>query len=473
TVAITGGGFLDPAFGLGQGFDRYRYWPEPPGPASNEELRTGVSRALEWLRDDSRAPWFLFLHSYETHAPYRPRRPYFEQFHGGGFEHAIGYANSSSAATGFQLTKEPVLRRPGHPDASLPPDQRATLIDLYDSGIAFADDQIRRLLDALERSGRDRDTLVVLTSDHGEALGEKGLAGHVTNYDFNLMVPLVVRLPDGRHGGTRVEQQVSTAQLPATLLDLVGLPPYPGLRGPSLRPAVEGRRQASRQLAWSYAANSNHGVSLRVDNRWKLIYQNSAFEPIATRRELYDLRADPTESTDLWSTAPPELEGLGRLIEDKLEDRLVGSRVVLINRSAAPLRGWMQGDCLAVTRVKIRWTDDPPGLMWDEAQVALRFDVAPGDTVHFEVEPWVDPFFELGIEHAGGEALFDAAVETLPGVWSVGFDGTAWHRSAADHEADAQQVIRVTWADQAVVGRDPSLDDDELRRQLEALGYIQ
>jgi arylsulfatase A-like enzyme len=139
------------------------------------------------------------------------------------------------------------MNRPKLPrDVCSGPDEAAYLSDLYDGEIAYTDAQIGRLLDALRRMGLYDDTLIVLLSDHGEEFFEHGKWQHEQLYEECLRVPLMVRLPGGRHGGTRIETPVGLIDVMPTLLDLLEVdPPEAALPG---RVRREGRSLAEAIL---------------------------------------------------------------------------------------------------------------------------------------------------------------------------------------------------------------------------------
>jgi arylsulfatase A-like enzyme len=176
--------------------------------------------------------------------------------------------------------------------------RRAEVAPRYASEVRHVDAEIEALLDALRARGLYDDTLVVVTSDHGESLGERRFIGHVRAlYDELIHVPLVLRLPAGHTGGEALARAtgrvVGLVDVVPTVLELLDLPPLAGQRGQSLlhaerRPFVLAEThppEAPRQL-----------VCLR-DADWKLIYDVDE-----ERFELYDLGADPGETRDVYAT---------------------------------------------------------------------------------------------------------------------------------------------------------------------------
>ena len=161
----------------------------------------------------------------------------------------------------------------------------------YRLEVEFADGQVGRLLDALRRRGLYESSLVVFTSDHGEALGEHGVTGHVVNlYDEMLHVPLVMKLPAGDPRRSELEAErerlVRLSDLGPTLLDLVGLPPLPGQQGVSL--LAPGRPPPL--LAETHPPSAPAELYALRDERFKLVYHVRA-----QRFEMYDLSSDPLE----------------------------------------------------------------------------------------------------------------------------------------------------------------------------------
>lgn len=244
TAAFVSSSVLDRQSGLGRGFDVYSDHFE-----GGADQRTGdavTSEAIGWLRNPPKPKFFAWVHLYDPHAPYTPPEPYLSR-----------YAN-----------------RP------------------YDGEVAFCDEQVGRLVGALRGAGTLDTTLVVVTSDHGEALGEHGEDVHgYFVYESTLRVPLVLRGP-GISPGTRIETLARTVDLFSTILDLTGLgAALQRSSGRSLAPAFHGARLTDEPaFAESLVPLLHYGWSdLRAvrDGRWKYI--------LAPRSELYDLESDPGE----------------------------------------------------------------------------------------------------------------------------------------------------------------------------------
>jgi arylsulfatase A-like enzyme len=461
TAAVTGGGFLEPEYGLHQGFDSYRYYPHH---TDEGELAHGLQAALDWLSDGPRQPWFVFFHTYEPHYPYHARRPYLERLNGGApvpDPRDLAYVTTGlDMEHAFELTKRWRFRRRGEPRRELTAAELAGLIDLYDSGIAYSDDMLRRLLEAVEDAG---EAVVAITSDHGEALGEHGLAGHAYLEDFNALIPLALKRP-GRREGRRIGTQVRITDLAPTFLELAGLEPTTTGSGRSLVPLLDGVRERDREAA-IYASFANRGLALRLGRRAKYLFNNSAWESLWGRQALYDLTADPDEWRDLAAVGA-DVEPLARRAR-ALADGVQGVlRIAFANHSSRDLRGTLGGSVLQAAR--LRSPRLPAGAVtWESTRtVALllpagkSFDLLlenpPGSRLRLALEP--DLRLDLDLEEAGR------------GEWRL-LDG-GWSAQRGDASEPAARVA-VTWPRHAVAAGDPGEADAELRVRLRALGYVE
>jgi arylsulfatase A-like enzyme len=197
TAAFVGNdGFLDPVFGLARGFERYQR--KDMLPAANL-----VSTVVPWLKRREGRPVFLFLNVMDAHEPYAAPPPYDRMFPG----------------RGDGLPAKPV---PGQtPDAAT----TAHWISQYDGELRYVDDRLAELFAALRETGRYDGALVVVTADHGELFGEHGRWGHGGAPVRELVhVPLIVKYPGNARRGVEA-RPVSLADVPATILSVLGLPP--------------------------------------------------------------------------------------------------------------------------------------------------------------------------------------------------------------------------------------------------------
>lgn len=226
-------------------------------------------------------PYFAFLNYFDAHDPYDPLPEFRKRF----------------------------VRNWKNPDAR----------DLYDAELAYLDQQLGRLFHQLEGRGDFRNTIVLVTSDHGEHFGERGMWSHGNSLYYALLhVPLIVRFDGHVPAGIRVPGPASLRDLGTTILDLAGLggqSQFPGVsltshwRGDSAAtsPAIsELGRHGSRDPTWRMG--DRQLVSL-VDGEWHLIRGGRY-----TVEELFGYREDPTEMTSLLGS-PEGMTALGRMRE--------------------------------------------------------------------------------------------------------------------------------------------------------------
>jgi arylsulfatase A-like enzyme/Tfp pilus assembly protein PilF len=332
TGAFVSAFVLDSRFGLDRGFDVYDdrvggaadrgglVIPERPGPET-------VAAAVRWLDSAQGAPSFLFLHLFGPHSPYAPPEPFASRFRG-----------------------EP-----------------------YQGEVAAADAALEPLLRPLLGGGRRRPSLVVLTADHGEGLGEHGEESHgVFGYEATLRVPLVLCAP-GFLSPRVVKEPVRLVDVMPTVLDLVGIEPPGPLDGRSLLPLAAGR-------AASPADTYFEALSSSLDRGWAplhgIVVDSLKYVDLPIP-ELYDLGRDPGERTNLAAQRPDDLERLrSRLVRIRGTDRL-GPRVAEDSATLGRLRalGYVSGGGAPV-KAHYGPEDDPKrliGLVRREDEILHRF----------------------------------------------------------------------------------------------------
>jgi arylsulfatase A-like enzyme len=259
---------------------------------TNERLRRWIDE-----RPTDR-PWFAFVNYMEAHERYSPPRPWDRRFL------PAGTSRASVAGLG---SKGEILASTGRRrERSL-----AILTGLYDGAIGYLDARIGELLDDLEASGRLEDTVVIVTADHGDSLGEHGYLGHrLYLYEELVRVPLVISYPGAFPAGTAVDDQVELGDLFPTLLELGGTAPAEGTTpfrslvgssGPPPFAVLENTAPKSLDLVQMRA--------LRTPSR-KFIWRSDG------RHQLFDLAADPAEEHDLSPTAPDEVDAMLTAMEE-------------------------------------------------------------------------------------------------------------------------------------------------------------
>ncbi len=471
TAAWTGGSWLAPRYGFAQGFDVYHAWIEPDD--WDGELEAHVGAAIDWLRRSAAEPFFLFFHTFETHAPYLAREPFYSRWAGdaglsGAPIRIYDRLLPPLAEEGFALRKQLVVERDGEAGFGVSPEQQIQVGVTYDSGIAYADRHLGRLLDTLTERDLARRTLVVLTSDHGESLGEDGLLSHGHLHDSNLRVPFILALPDGRAKGERIPTQISLVDVVPTVLDLLGVPVPGGLDGRSLTPLLSGAPPAPR-LAAAYAGSSNLGLALRAGPRRKYLWNDTPWAPLAGFEALVERDAESGAERPAPNPSAADLAALRDQARSLLE-RGAGLHLRIWNGESAELSGTLRGPCVHPLTVK-SVTGPAASLSWEGRQAA-SFRVRPGEVVELRVDSPVSPCLTAAGALAGGPAFSLGLDHGLAEERLLGLTRESWSELAP---GGAPRTGLLAWrvGPTDSPGADPAQADPELLEQLRALGYVE
>jgi arylsulfatase A-like enzyme len=317
TLGLTDGGMMSQTFGFARGFDRY------------EELGGGLAQSLPlleaWLRDEARAPWYVFLHTYDIHLPYAPPPPYDTSF----FPEYDGPITPERSLEVCRKIRHLYEYADFEGEVSLTPADREKMRALYDGGVLYTDRLVGRLVHLLEEQGRLDDTVLVVLSDHGEEFWEHGsvLHGH-TVYQELLHVLLLARLPGARHGGRRVASTVRLLDVTPTLLELARLPVPESFQGQSLVGELEGQPGEERAVVSEMGP-----LKTRIEGPWKLILDTRKPQPL-----LFDLERDPEEHDDLAGRQPERVVALTRALRRSFPEELREVPVVPPGELPAELR---------------------------------------------------------------------------------------------------------------------------------------
>jgi arylsulfatase A-like enzyme len=285
--------------------------------AGRQTARSLTDRALAWVRQAPAGPFFLYLQYMDLHQPIQPPEPFASHFVVPAGRRAPEHADwrfvrqEDWTAADFQSFRE-------------------HKVALYDGALLYVDGEIGRLIDGLRKLGLLKDTLLVVTADHGEEFWDHGEEerlqggdpraiwgvghGH-TLYQELLHVPLILSGP-GVAGGSRLPCPVALLDVAPTILAGLGFLPAAGMEGRSLLRSIspetaEDGRCAPRPLA---AESPAYGPDARalLYRGWKLVLRKGA--PPA----LYDLGRDPGEHRNLAAEAPGKLAVLTRVLEHEL-----------------------------------------------------------------------------------------------------------------------------------------------------------
>jgi arylsulfatase A-like enzyme len=325
TTGVAANLYLRADFGLERGFDRFHI-PRPVPLLAAENgfmLRRGFRRGLTLLFDTAQfdrlyamgedinaelfaefagvskadAPQFTFVNYMDAHFPYVPPAPY-----------SAKYAGRRREMTQDDLEDEQKVLTFGNAKA---PGYRPHCLSQYDGGIAYEDRQIGEVVTWLKRRGAYDNTMIVITSDHGEAFGERHRVGHANSPYQNLLhVALLVKYPRQERRG-KEERPVSLTDVAPTILRTAGIAIPSTMQGRTLTEAAD-REIFSETFPCPVAHSPDcpNGCTARAIFSWpyKFITTSNG------HRELFDLGRDPTESRNLYILQPERAAQLsGRL----------------------------------------------------------------------------------------------------------------------------------------------------------------
>lgn len=342
TFAVSSNANVSPTFGYAQGFDHFRVWKTEStlrltflgrmgedllGPTvlarvlrehgdvvPTADVITDIT--LDWVGQHAQGPFFMYVHYIDPHYPYRPPAPW---------DKAFDHRKDSPRRAG---NVDPVaVTRPDRQE------RLARTLDQYDGEILFADHHVGGLLKGLDAQGVLKNSLVIVTADHGEEFFDHGGIGHGrTAYEEVLRVPLLMRWPGRIPAGARHDGLVGLIDMMPTILALVGVEPPQGLQGTSVAAPVTktGAAPSDRQL-FAQVVSDTFRLDAVHDDRYKLVRHVRG--PQAGQEEVYDRARDPLERASLGAQAPPAALALRKDLETFT--RMVARPASLVRREQA------------------------------------------------------------------------------------------------------------------------------------------
>jgi choline-sulfatase len=262
-----------------------------------------ADRAIDFIESGGEGPWLFSVNMFDPHPPFDPPQEYLDRYPvedmpGPHFRESDLEAQERLAEVDFQNP----ARRPEEFGAK---GKQAA----YWAMVELIDENVGRMLDALERTGQAGNTLVIFTSDHGEMLGDHGLLKKGCRfYEGLTRVPLIMRWPGRWEEGLRSDALVELTDLAPTLLEAAGMEVPARMQGLSLMPILRGEAHPARHRDFVrceyYAAlpqgrqpapNAGSRATMIRNDRYKLaVYHGTG------QGELFDLEEDPWEHNNLW-----------------------------------------------------------------------------------------------------------------------------------------------------------------------------
>lgn len=290
-------------------------------PTQFHQTAWAAERSIQFVSNDDPRPWFLSVNVYDPHPPFNPPKEYRDMFPaedmpGPHFQPGDLEQQDYLADVDFQSHAQhpasldipnPILPVDPAPDPDNPAGETAgardaqTLIGAYYAMIRLIDDQLGRILDALEESGQADNTIIVFTSDHGETLGDHGLILKGCRfYEGLVRVPLIWSWPGHISQNVVRDDLVELTDIAPTLLDLAGLTPLDRMQGQSLTPTLTSGSDVDRTGVRSEFYDAldlpahNRATMWRTDRYKLVVYHGTG------KGELFDLDVDPWEHRNLW-----------------------------------------------------------------------------------------------------------------------------------------------------------------------------
>lgn len=281
-----------------------------------------IDEFVKWIDTREGDKYFAWLHLVDVHTPYRPPPPYDRLYYDG--DERDPHQRSMDNIWGllpFHMSDHPYFRTwlAGVRDVDW-------VIAQYQGAITYVDDQIGRLMDGLEARGLLGSTAMVVTSDHGESLGEHDMYFvHTGLYDDTVRVPLITYFPGAGRAGVEVHEVVELVDVMPTVLDYLDIESPRAIRGRTLWPLIHGQIEPER-IALSEHAGRNL-VALR-SARYKYIrhLRTRSLQPSYPFRrgeeELYDLSRDPGEEHNIASARPDLISMFRRELKQRRRQSL-------------------------------------------------------------------------------------------------------------------------------------------------------
>jgi arylsulfatase A-like enzyme len=307
-AALTGGGLVSGFFGFNKGFDSFRVVGEIKDTDAAGRLGETAAGLIRANRDRN---LFLFLHSYQIHAPFSPKEPFNRYY----LREGAKWDKIDTEPLRFNFEKRYV---------PVPEDLRLNIVDLYDAEIRYTDESlIGSLVERLKSLGIYDRTMIILTSDHGEEFFEHGSWLHSHSvYDEVVRVPLIVKFFGSRNAGKTVDDPVRGVDVMPTICRELGIRALPGpVDGESLLERADGSGSGNSAAKIGVSALASYAMNKHTPAKmallrfpykfiWNAPFSSDdlafygAFPPPFHETEIYDLSRDPGEKADLAASRP-------------------------------------------------------------------------------------------------------------------------------------------------------------------------
>jgi len=322
TAAFSCNSWVSKGRGFGRGFDQFH---EIWRPENRIKIRNGYKKAelfaaekiSEWISRQNQTPFFLFVNLNCAHMPYNPVEPFRPRF------------------LSSQYNREKILRASEicgmwaylGGSIKLDKDDLNIMNDLYDGEIATADHCVKTIVESLKSNEMLDDTIVIVTSDHGENIGEHGMIDHLLSmYDTTLHIPLIIRYPGRLQAGSKNDDLVSLVDIAPTILDLCSI--ETNLSSLVTRDlSLANKSRHIRKCIFAENEHPTNGIKIMkskhprfdvstIDCRMRAIRtkQHKFIWSIGKNKQLHDFKVDPDEMLNIINSEPSVTSKLERTL---------------------------------------------------------------------------------------------------------------------------------------------------------------
>jgi arylsulfatase A-like enzyme len=269
--------------------------------------------AISHLRSHKKGPFFLWAQWLQPHAPYTPPARFLDKF-------SEGYSGIADGSL-------EQIDRINSEELALTEVDKQHYENLYDAEVAFSDYEVGRVIDTIEELGLLENSILIITSDHGENMFEHRLEyGHAGVYESSVRIPLIIVQP-GSLKPRRITEVVESIDLMPTLLDMLGIDIDVKFQGVSLMPLIEGGASDWQNAAYSVMLRRDRNfVGIRLDD-WKIVLQARKHRQ---DYELYNVVDDPHERNDVIAQYPQIADSLKSILQAWVDENFLPPEIVYV-----------------------------------------------------------------------------------------------------------------------------------------------
>lgn len=381
-------------------------------------------------------PFFLWWHALPTHLPYDAGDTYEKLF----FREDMIKSQASRERIA-RVRKDSVIHKVGADSVTFQPEDAEPIAALYDAEVRRFDDLVKTAIEQLKREGLDKNTIVIISCDHGEEVMEHGHVGHSSTtgagnmFDELIHIPFILWCPALLPQGKVIDAQMRTIDVMPTIFELVGIPVPAYFRGKSMLGIITGKEAAEDRVAYAQTSRYGFGEPDPINVKdyvfcmrtpaLKFVSYVSNKEPV--REELYNLKDDPTEQRNLIDKFPKEANEMRvKLTAHVIEYKSVKPPEIDVPVARTPKEKLLDFFGLRSTydfsRVpRPKWINPTDGVAWTYARtngkIKLEWEGLPDCPYVIEYE------LGEGNYHLTGEVKVEGNVkdfgEFTPNYWST------------------------------------------------------